>query len=271
MRLRTEPTDRGSSRPSNRRGGAAAPPRLRQIRAALRRPATSPTRRCDARRFQSLPRQGQDRQAARSGLPPRFGLTFRRMTGARRRQGQFSAHVLCLLSMFALLAFALFPVAAGADSSGVQYSDAPPTATGKEPLNETPAKSSKSKSGGVSNPSNTSNSQEAHPSDGESSPGSTASKSDTAPPSSANAGQNDAGQQGNQGHDSQAKSQGGQQQGQQSAAKPTTTSNDGGGSSPLVPALIAIAVLAAISVGAMMLRQRRRRGTPVKTVSPKAG
>lgn len=45
-------------------------------------------------------------------------------------------------------------------------------------------------------------------------------------------------------------------------AKPlaTTTSADDGSSSPLVPILIAVAVLAAISVGAVLYRQRRGGG-----------
>jgi cobalamin biosynthesis Mg chelatase CobN len=194
------------------------------------------------------------------------------MTGARRRQGQISAHLLCLLSTFALLAFASFPVAAGADSSGIQYSDAPPTATGKEGPKENPAKSSKSQNGGVSNPSNTSNSKESHSSNGESLPGSTTSKSDNVPPGSASASQNGAGQQGNQGQGSPGGASGGVQQNQQGqSAEPVTAKNDdGGGTSPLVPILIAIAVLAAISVGAVMLRQRHQRGTPAKPVSPKA-
>ena len=51
------------------------------------------------------------------------------------------------------------------------------------------------------------------------------------------------------------------------APKPTSD----GGSSPLVPILIAILALAAISVGAVMYRQRRqRRGPGTGTASPKA-
>lgn len=48
----------------------------------------------------------------------------------------------------------------------------------------------------------------------------------------------------------------------------TASSSDDGGSSPLVPILIAIAVLAAISVGAFLYRQRRQ--DPTSPVSPKA-
>jgi hypothetical protein len=47
--------------------------------------------------------------------------------------------------------------------------------------------------------------------------------------------------------------------------------SSGGGSSPLIPILIAILALAAISVGAVMYRQRRGRdGSATGTASPKA-
>jgi len=56
-------------------------------------------------------------------------------------------------------------------------------------------------------------------------------------------------------------------QGKTSAeAAPASTSDDGG-SSPLIPILIAIVVLAAISIGVVVARKRRGLGDPV---SPKA-
>lgn len=48
---------------------------------------------------------------------------------------------------------------------------------------------------------------------------------------------------------------------------PTSSESDSGGSSPLVPILIAIVVLAAISIGAFLYRQRRQ-GDPGSPVSP---
>jgi hypothetical protein len=39
--------------------------------------------------------------------------------------------------------------------------------------------------------------------------------------------------------------------------EPKSSVSESGGSSPLVPILIAVAVLAAISVGAVLVRQRR--------------
>jgi cobalamin biosynthesis Mg chelatase CobN len=72
--------------------------------------------------------------------------------------------------------------------------------------------------------------------------------------------------QGSQGNGATAgQSSGGSQQGQpvNNASK-----SDDGGSSPLVPILIAVAALAAISIGAVVIRQRRQRtGSPI---SPKA-
>lgn len=47
--------------------------------------------------------------------------------------------------------------------------------------------------------------------------------------------------------------------------------SDDGSSSPLVPILIAIAALAAISIGAVVIRQRRQRSTAGGQVSPRAG
>jgi hypothetical protein len=48
-------------------------------------------------------------------------------------------------------------------------------------------------------------------------------------------------------------------------------SADGGGSSPLVPILIAIAALGAISIAVVVIRQRRQRDGSSQTLSTKAG
>ncbi len=55
-------------------------------------------------------------------------------------------------------------------------------------------------------------------------------------------------------------------------AKPVSspTEADDSSSSPLVPVLIAVAILAAISIGAVVLKQRRQRDEPDGAVSPKA-
>jgi hypothetical protein len=54
------------------------------------------------------------------------------------------------------------------------------------------------------------------------------------------------------------------------AKSPAPASSDDG-SSPLVPILIAIAVLAAISIAAIMIRQRRQRDGSSPSLSTKAG
>ncbi len=109
-----------------------------------------------------------------------------------------------------------------------------------------------------------------------------ASKSDT--PTGTAAGGGDSGQgggtpsgQGNQaggGDGKKAKNGSRDSVGNVNAAQPlpvTAAETDSdGGSSPLVPILIAVAVLAAISVGYFLYRQRRQSaGSPVS--SPKAG
>jgi len=59
------------------------------------------------------------------------------------------------------------------------------------------------------------------------------------------------------------------QQADQASATPAS-SQDSGGSSPLVPILIAIAALAAISIGVVMFRAKRQRGEGSSSVSPEA-
>ncbi|HEU5143328.1 MAG TPA: hypothetical protein VFU04_09250 [Solirubrobacterales bacterium] len=51
--------------------------------------------------------------------------------------------------------------------------------------------------------------------------------------------------------------------------EPASSEDDGG--SPLVPILIALAVLAAISIGAVVMRRRREDTDPGSPISPNAG
>lgn len=74
--------------------------------------------------------------------------------------------------------------------------------------------------------------------------------------------------QGNPGKSPEADSQVGLGDGTQVAN--TQPADDGGSSSPLVPILIAVAALAAISVGAVLVRNRRQGGASDAGVSPKA-
>jgi cobalamin biosynthesis Mg chelatase CobN len=168
--------------------------------------------------------------------------------------------------VLAVLAIACFPgLAQAEENSGIQYEADVPTVPSHESSNIPP----KNESGGTNAPSESK---------------SEASSSDT--PAGGTSGGGNSGQGG--GTPSGQSSQGGGGDGQKAkdgsqnagagsinAAQPLATTSDSAGdssdgSSPLVPILIAIAVLAAISIGYFFYRQRRQGpGSPVS--SPKAG
>lgn len=76
--------------------------------------------------------------------------------------------------------------------------------------------------------------------------------------------------QGNQGSSARDKGAGSPQAGTQ-AGQPVSSTDDGGASSPLVPILIVMAALAAISGAVVMLRSRRHPGKPgSSSASPEA-
>jgi cobalamin biosynthesis Mg chelatase CobN len=159
----------------------------------------------------------------------------------------------------------LFPALAQAeDASGIQYSEAPPTATGgHEKTHHEPSAKSSNSGGGATAPGD---SKQANSSSG-------SGKGSGAGNSSSNAGDSPGGGGTGQGNPAGGLSGGEgsspQQTDQQASAVPTSHESDSG-SSPLVPILIAIAVLAAISIGALVLRSRRQRGEGGTPVSPGA-
>ncbi len=167
---------------------------------------------------------------------------------------------LLVSSLLALLAFAFSPVAL-ADSSGQQYEDALPTPTGgKKPEHKSQPKATKSSqpggtaapsSGGGSGSSGSDGGSSTSPSGGSGNTTATGNGGGTAQSSQPSG-------QGNSGN-STAKNQSAPQPTTQASPVSSKTSSDDGGSSPLVPILIAIAVLAAISVGVVVMRQRRQR------------
>jgi cobalamin biosynthesis Mg chelatase CobN len=166
-----------------------------------------------------------------------------------------------VVSVLALLALACFPVLAHADSSEVQYQDSPPTVTGgKVPTDrQPPSGGSKVHHGGgatalASNANGSRSSGKGSAANGSSS-------------ESSGAGTAGAAQQGSPG---KASGQGSGSPGKTARNAEPTSSKSDGGSSPMVPILIAILVLAAISLGVVIVR-RRRHGTPAARVSPKAG
>jgi cobalamin biosynthesis Mg chelatase CobN len=193
-------------------------------------------------------------------------LILRAMPRTRRPRARSSARpAFALLSVLAVLAIACFPgLAQAEDNSGIQYETDVPTV----PKDESSNIPSKNKSGGTDAPSESE---------------SEASNSNTET-GGATGGSDDSGQGGGtpSGQSSQAGGGDGQnaKNGSQDSAgninaaqplevAPAAETESDGGSSPLVPILIAVAVLAAISIGYFLYRQRRDPGSPVS--SPKAG
>lgn len=166
------------------------------------------------------------------------------------------------LSVVALLALACFPLSAQADSSGIQYEDTPPTATtpGSEiPSRSVPPAKASGADGGAQAPADSTSS-------GSSGAGSSGDDESSGGGAAARGGDGGTGQGSpEKGGDKTDAS------GAQAIDAAASADDDGGGSSPLVPVLIAIAVLAAISVGAYVIRQRRQRRGPNASVSPEAG
>jgi cobalamin biosynthesis Mg chelatase CobN len=163
------------------------------------------------------------------------------------------------------LALACSPALAQAEctsSSCVQYTESIPKPDGGNaptPSQKTPAKASKT-GGNGSEPSRPGGSKKTGAEKSEE--GEASGKEGVAVP-----GHNGQGKPGGSAYG--GGKQGMQKGGQNAVGTPASHSN-GGGSSPLVPILVAIAVLAAISVAVVMIRQRRQRRGPTATASPEA-
>ncbi len=190
--------------------------------------------------------------------------------GKRHRRAPQWAHLSLLMSVIAL-ALVCFPALAQAEctsSSCVQYTESIPKPEGEntpQTHQKTPAKASKTGKDGGSQPSQPGDSKSTKEAEG-SEEGEASEKEGAV--GGGNGGGNGQGKPGGSAHE------GGQQAmhpgAQSKSSVPASNSSDGGGSSPLVPILIAIAVLAAISVAVVMIRQRRQRGGPSATASPEA-
>ena len=228
-------------------------------------PARLRGRRCADRPRRIHPRQAPGQRSGRlERVAPRFALTLRAMFGMRQVSARSAGRSIFALSVLALLALGCFPVLAQADSSGIQYSDAPPTATGNHSIptrSEPPAHSSKT-NGGAAAPAVH---HAGDSSGGGSSEGGSSTKSGNASGAAKDGG---TGQQGSPGQGSTGNSKGHPANSAGGNGESAPSQSDDG-SSPVVPILIAVAALAAISIGFVMMRQRRRRGSGVP-VSPKA-
>lgn len=168
------------------------------------------------------------------------------------------------MSVVALLALLCFPLSAHAeDSSGVQYSDAIPKAEGENTPShkQNPAKSSSTDGGGTA-PDDSKGSKDSMDA------GSGEQESSSKPEAGAGAGGSGNSGQGNPGGGSTGSERATAQHTGQSTTDAAPASSSDGGSSPLVPILIAVLALAAISVGFVMYKQRR--GPSGGTASPKA-
>jgi hypothetical protein len=166
-----------------------------------------------------------------------------------------------LLSVLALLAMALFPVAAQAESAGSVYEPEVPTV----PNETVPVHHTK-----VKNPAGSEKSEGAH------------AGSSSSPGGSGGGGGN--GGHGQSGSNPSTEERGGTGTAgggkagangantpkvpNQAISPPTGAKDGGGSSSPLVPILIAIVVLAAITIGFVVYRQKRQRSAG--QISPKA-
>jgi cobalamin biosynthesis Mg chelatase CobN len=161
------------------------------------------------------------------------------------------------LSVFALSASMLFPALAQAETSAnVQYEEAiSGPYGGNKPVHKEPSAHSSNDGGNTSPTSKSPTSSEKG-----SSGGSPYSKTE------GTGGSGGTGQSSPEGGSKGGEAPPVNHSGQAQPAAQNAPHSDGGGSSPLVPILIAIAALAAISIGAVMLRARRQRagsGTPV--------
>jgi cobalamin biosynthesis Mg chelatase CobN len=169
--------------------------------------------------------------------------------------------VLGLVSVLALLALVPVPaVAQATDAYGAQYEDVPPVPTGNKKAKndasaDTPGASGQDAQAGAGSGG----------SGGDSSGGSSGAGANAQAEGKGDKGQSSPGP-------GSGKNEGKPLQSSDRAAA-TTSEEDDGGSSPLVPILLAVLVLAAISVGAVMLSKRRQRadsGDSGAPVSPEA-
>ena len=258
MRLQTRsPVHRSAHSPSR----AAAPASRSKPR---REPAGQPRRATlrgrrhggSSPRSRLLPaparRSGRPERAAPPAAPP-FGLTLAAMTGT----GHCRCYALrrppfALALVLAVLALACFPVLANADSSTDQYTEPLPTSTGS---NHPPASTSGA-GGGAS----------ASSSAGGSGSGSMRASSSG---SSETEGTPVVGSKKGTGQGTPAKghSNTGIGSAQQYAQPEKQTPGEAGGLSPLLPILIGIAVLAAISIGVVLMRGKRRHRDDDRAVS----
>lgn len=195
-------------------------------------------------------------------------LTLRAMHRTRHPRGLARTQpALLLVSVLALLALACVPALAQAETvyetekTNIPEESKPTHHKPKNnPETESSSATASNKGGGGPNGGNSNGSGSGNASEGGASGAGDGGSKGQGNPGSGSSTQSGTG--GNQGNTPAV-------EGNTEVGKPASASHDSGSSSPLVPILIAIAVLAAISIGAVVYRQRR--GRPGSPVSPKAG
>jgi hypothetical protein len=269
MRLQTKSQDPEAAQKPSRTASQAMPDPRHRGPAGPRQAARRPVRRYVASSARNPRRSAPEPRSGRGdrGTPP-IPLTSSGMQGALRRQAHSSARSFFLLpSVLALLALALFPVMAHAESSsGATYevevpsieSEPSTSSHEKAPTHHKPsntgngetgrATGSNAETGGVgSEESETGNGSQGHKKEG-------SSEEEETNPSTTGGG----------GGGNNSNGGGGQTENGVGPAEPvahtatgTNASESSGGSSPVVPILIAVVVLAAISIGVVLYRQRK--------------
>jgi cobalamin biosynthesis Mg chelatase CobN len=211
------------------------------------------------------------------------------MQGAPRRQARSSARFFFLLpSVLALLALALFPVAAHAEcstSSCLNYEVEVPSiesegptksSSGKSPTHHKAKNNAKAEGSAAEENSSGGVGTEEPGSEGESSEGGHHKKGSS---SKEEEGKSSMGGGGNGGNKPNGGANSGGSEGSISEGKDLGNTQQGknvaessGGSSPVVPILIAVVVLAAISIGVVLYRQRKsdQDGSDGRASSPSA-
>lgn len=246
-----------------RRVGQASPSPLRQAPASLREPAIRPDRRYGARSARSRLRRGAERGAKRADLStPLIPLVLRAMSRTRRPRPRSSGlSAALLLSVLAVLALACAPAQAR-EASELQYEPEVPTV----PQEESPGGTHPGKKRGGNGGNEDAEAEKGNAPGYVGSGGDNGSKGGGSQGAQGNQGPTGNGRQPQSGSVGSGVALGEGNEPTELGEKTSSVSDDG--SSPLVPILIAIVVLAAISIGAYYYRQRRQGAD--SPVSPKA-
>src|ERR1700761_4902420 len=282
MRLQTKsPDPAAAQKPSRTAARAARDRRHRGPAAPLPRSRRAARRRGESSARSLLRRARAHRSGGSERGTPPIPLTLRGMQGALRRQARSSARSVFLLpSVLALLALALFPVVARAEcttASCINYETKPvPEIETKTPKPTHTAPSGSKSSTTTNHKSSNTPTAEGSPATNAANGGSSNSaEAETESESEENGSSGGTPSNGGNSNPPKSGGEGGKQSTKPAVGsnpktgdnvspatpvaskdKGNTTESSGGGSSPIVPILIAVAVLAAISIGVVLYRQR---------------